>query len=88
MYLRDTIKDLMAGEKADDKVIHINHCYDTLRQSIQCHADDTPLYAPYRSRLTGEGQFRLCHDWNGLTKWAREHTACWPTGHCADLQRT
>ena len=87
MYLRDAMKDLMAGRSVDDKLIHINHCYDSLRQSIQCRADDTLLYIPYRSRLTGDGQFRRCRDWKALTAWAQEHTACWPTGHCADLEQ-
>ncbi|KAF7860759.1 hypothetical protein EAF04_008277 [Stromatinia cepivora] len=85
MYLRDAIKDLRAGKSVDDKLIHLNHCYDALRQEIQCHADDTPLYAPYRSKLTGDGQFRRCRDWKALTAWAQEHSACYPTGHCADL---
>jgi Mycotoxin biosynthesis protein UstYa len=86
MYLRDAIKDVMTGKNVDDKLIHINHCYDSLRQSIQCRADDTLLYIPYRSRLTGDRQFRRCRDWKALTSWAQEHTACWPTGHCADLE--
>ncbi|KAH8703314.1 hypothetical protein BGW36DRAFT_369138 [Talaromyces proteolyticus] len=86
IYLRDAIKDLMANKPVDDKLIHINHCYDSLRQSIQCRADDTPLYIPYRSKLTGDGQFRRCRDWNALTSWAQKNTACWPTGHCADLE--
>ncbi|ESZ91308.1 hypothetical protein SBOR_8307 [Sclerotinia borealis F-4128] len=85
IYLRDVITDLRAGKSVDEKLIHLNHCYDALRQEIQCHADDTPLYAPYRSKLTGNGQFRRCRDWKALTTWAQEHTACYPTGHCADL---
>ncbi|KAF7906113.1 hypothetical protein EAF00_000392 [Botryotinia globosa] len=85
IYLRDTIKSLQAGKSVDKNLIHINHCYDTLRQAIQCRADDTPLYTPYKSRLTGDGQFRLCRDWGALTIWAQDHSACWPTGHCADL---
>ncbi|POS78534.1 hypothetical protein DHEL01_v203066 [Diaporthe helianthi] len=54
MYLREVIQDLMAGKSVDDKAIHINHCYDALRQEIQCRASDYPLYAPYRSKLTGD----------------------------------
>lgn len=75
----------MAGKSVDEKAVHINHCYDALRQEIQCRANDIPLYAPYQSKLTGDGQFRLCRDWDALTEFAKEHTACWPTGHCADL---
>ena len=86
MYLRNTIHDLMDGRAVSDRLVHINHCYDALRQMIQCHADDTPLYAPYRSRLTGDGQFLRCRNWDALTAWAKRHTACWPTGHCQDLE--
>ncbi|KAL4981903.1 hypothetical protein BDW68DRAFT_195936 [Aspergillus falconensis] len=89
IYLRETIKALIAGENIDaksdnERLVHINHCYDALRQSIQCRADDTPLYIPYRSKRTGDGQLRRCRDWNALTVWAKRHTACWPTGHCND----
>ncbi|KAK6085110.1 hypothetical protein SCUP515_00928 [Seiridium cupressi] len=86
IYLREVIQDLIAGKSVDEKAIHINHCYDALRQEIQCRANDNPLYAPYQSKLTGDGQFRLCRDWDALTEFAKEHTACWPTGHCADLE--
>ncbi|KAL4747570.1 hypothetical protein BDW72DRAFT_209508 [Aspergillus terricola var. indicus] len=91
IYLRNTIKDLMAGEMIDEdndyeRLVHINHCYDALRQSIQCRSDGTPLYIPYRSKRTGDGQLRRCRDWDALTAWARKHTACWPTGHCADMR--
>lgn len=86
IYLRETIQDLLAGKSVDHKAVHINHCYDALRQAIQCRADDTPIYIPYRSRLTGDGQYRRCRDWDALEAWAQKHTACWPTGHCADLE--
>ncbi|KAL3481675.1 hypothetical protein BJX99DRAFT_253203 [Aspergillus californicus] len=85
IYLRDAINALMDGEDVDDKLVHIHHCFDALRQAIQCRADDTPLYIPYRSKKTGDGQLRRCRDWNALGAWARGLTACWPTGHCADL---
>ncbi|KAL3463242.1 hypothetical protein BJX64DRAFT_257381 [Aspergillus heterothallicus] len=94
IYLRETIQLLiMSGasldmiEKDHDRLVHINHCYDALRQAIQCRADDTPLYIPYRSKRTGDGQLRRCRDWEALTAWARRHSACWPTGHCADTTR-
>ncbi|OGM44990.1 hypothetical protein ABOM_005775 [Aspergillus bombycis] len=86
IYLRETIQALLSGKSVDDKAAHINHCYDALRQAIQCRADDTPIYIPYRSRLTGDGQHRPCRDWNALENWAQRHSACWPTGHCADLE--
>ncbi|PYI24318.1 hypothetical protein BO99DRAFT_427966 [Aspergillus violaceofuscus CBS 115571] len=89
IYLRDTIKDLMAGGTLDpqsdtdgERLVHINHCYDALRQAIQCRADDTPLYIPNRSKRTGDGQLRRCRDWNALTVSAERYSACWPTGHC------
>ncbi|KAI9372943.1 hypothetical protein BJX61DRAFT_533578 [Aspergillus egyptiacus] len=90
IYLRDTIQDLLLSGKdvtvSDDRLVHIHHCYDALRQSIQCRADDTPLYIPFRSKRTGDGQLRRCRDWDALTAFAQRHTACWPTGHCADLE--
>ncbi|PQE13431.1 cytochrome p450 protein [Rutstroemia sp. NJR-2017a BBW] len=50
---------------------HKFHCLDSLRQSVMCRADDTPLYTlgDFRS---GDGQLRSCRDWKLLSRWASE----------------
>lgn len=54
---------------------HINHCFDALRQHIQCAAPDDLLYT-HRQLMTGDGQVRQCRDWDYLRKWAADHTTC------------
>ncbi|XXH02251.1 hypothetical protein Hte_008620 [Hypoxylon texense] len=51
---------------------HATHCLDSLRQSSMCNADDTLLYTE-DSHTYGDGQPRLCKDWNALAQWTREH---------------
>ena len=60
---------------------HTNHCLDWLRNDIQCHADDTPLYESNSRRPDiGIGQVRRCRDWSRLQAWAREHHSCYRYG--------
>lgn len=54
------------------------YCFDMVRQDVLCHADDTPMYtAPVGGELkNGEGQSRICRDWDKLEEWALDNTAC------------
>jgi len=66
-------------EKSDKRIAyqHVLHCLDQLRQDVQCNADDTPRWAHYDGTPgTGEGQIKMCKDWNALAKWGLQHTAC------------
>ncbi|QKX64216.1 uncharacterized protein TRUGW13939_11389 [Talaromyces rugulosus] len=55
---------------------HSGHFFDYLRQSIQCNADNTPLYS-FGDYTAGDGQIRKCKYWNALRQWATKHTACY-----------
>jgi hypothetical protein len=55
---------------------HLDHCFDALRQNIQCNADNTPLYS-FGDHTAGDGQLHECKDWEQLRSWATEHTACY-----------
>jgi hypothetical protein len=59
---------------------HVLHCLDNLRADLMCSADDTPRYVPVHATestaKTGVGQVRQCRDWDQLTSWAKNHSAC------------
>ena len=59
---------------------HISHCFDTLRQHIQCTASDNLLYT-YGKHSSGDGQFRQCRNWNYLHQWTVAHSTCDPITH-------
>lgn len=58
-------------------LVHILHCLDELRQDVICNADDTPRYAGFQDPPgTGQGQVKMCREWNKLEQWALKNTAC------------
>ncbi|KAF3484391.1 uncharacterized protein GIQ15_03715 [Arthroderma uncinatum] len=60
---------------------HIEHCLDLLRQDIICHADDFMDFTGGHGDefLTGDNQPRKCRDWNKLSDWVKERSACYKT---------
>ncbi|ODM19402.1 hypothetical protein SI65_04386 [Aspergillus cristatus] len=54
---------------------HVDYCFDTLRQYIQCNADSTPLLT-FGIFTAGNGQLHRCKDWSQLRDYATRHTAC------------
>ena len=68
--------NLKNNETPDRPLEHDLHCFDALRQSIMCAADDTLLAytAPFQ---LGVNQVRRCRDWDALRDWAVDHTACY-----------
>lgn len=55
---------------------HMLHCFDTIREDIMCHADETPRYIAADGASTGVGQYRKCRDWNAYERWVAEHRSC------------
>ncbi|KAJ9301008.1 hypothetical protein DTO217A2_7784 [Paecilomyces variotii] len=55
---------------------HMNHCFDALRQYVQCNADNTPLYT-FGDFTAGDGQVHKCKDWDQLRSFATQNTACY-----------
>ena len=52
------------------------HCLDALRQEVMCNARDTPFYT-WTDGTQGNGQERQCRNWEELSAWAGEHSACY-----------
>jgi hypothetical protein len=58
---------------------HIDHCIDSIRQSLMCSADVTPLSYVWWSKsdelLPSTAVQHTCRDFNALVEWAKEHRA-------------
>ncbi|KAI0473568.1 hypothetical protein GGR56DRAFT_648010 [Xylariaceae sp. FL0804] len=70
---------------------HLLHCLNVLRESVMCHADDTPLYigrlhANVNEQMprAGTGTVKMCRDWNRLLEWSRARSACYRPVHWND----
>ncbi|KAH9909713.1 hypothetical protein F4778DRAFT_10344 [Xylariomycetidae sp. FL2044] len=55
---------------------HVDHCFDAMRQYVQCNADNTPLYS-FGDHTAGDGQLHKCKNWDQLRVWAAERSACY-----------
>ncbi|KAK5993603.1 hypothetical protein PT974_07037 [Cladobotryum mycophilum] len=70
--------DLTSGsEEAEDNVYHMEHCYDQLRQSIQCAADVSTIYWEWsveKKKMFGNLKTtHTCKDFEKIQEWAAEH---------------
>ncbi|KAJ5509054.1 hypothetical protein N7527_011197 [Penicillium freii] len=60
---------------------HVQHCIDTIRQSLICTADMTPIpeaYTPYKPNGSLEPIFQIehtCRDFAAIQKWAKGRDA-------------
>jgi len=77
--VRKTFFEIARGEPLTYPLGHSTHCFDSFRQYVQCTAGDTLLYS-WGKNTTGDGQQRQCRDWQALSDWATEHTACYRDG--------
>lgn len=50
------------------------HCFDALRRYIMCNIDDTLLVSDGKGAL-GQGQIKMCHDWDAMREWAEKYSA-------------
>ena len=76
--LHMAITEYKVGAKQTYELKHITHCLDALRQTVLCHAEDTPrltLIEPWPENHPV--QSRMCRSWDKLTAWARPLTACY-----------
>jgi hypothetical protein len=53
------------------------HCFDALRQSIMCQANDELLIITGHGHANGFNQTRQCRSWDRLRDFATENTACY-----------
>lgn len=70
--------DLTSGsEVAEDNVYHMEHCYEQLRQSLQCASDTGTIYWEWSTeRRKMFGNLRTthtCRDFDKIHEWATEH---------------
>ncbi|KAL9623030.1 MAG: hypothetical protein Q9160_002749 [Pyrenula sp. 1 TL-2023] len=82
--LHRSARTAFAGEQQTIPEGHVLHCLESLRDDVICKADDMPRYTGRRNAqadvmdpFSGVGQKRMCRDWDQLTKWAIERTACY-----------
>lgn len=53
---------------------HAHHCLDALRQAVLCQADSTLLSTDNYGLSFGNGQVRMCRDWESLASWTGENS--------------
>lgn len=62
----------------EENVDHLEHCYDQLRQSVQCHADLATIYwewVPELEEAFGNlATTHTCKDFDKVREWAQEHS--------------
>lgn len=68
---------LWAGQAATKPLEHAMHCFDALRQSIMCQANDELLIITGHGHTNGFNQTRQCRSWDALRDYATAHTACY-----------
>lgn len=78
--IRKTIYiDFYPEIKSATLMTHVDHCIDTLRQSIMCQGDLTPIlivWSESKHRLMPDFESRhLCRDFPLLKKWAEARDA-------------
>jgi len=92
--MRRSFVDYQRGNEQIIPQGHILHCLDALRQDVMCSADDTPMPGVEFPHEVGNGQIRMCRNWDRLIEWTheKETEACyhrltdWP-GVKAPLER-
>ncbi|VUC29060.1 unnamed protein product [Clonostachys rosea] len=83
--------DLTSGsEEAEENLDHFEHCYDSLRQALQCNADLSTIYyewVPERNRLVGNlATTHTCKNYDSIIQWARDHQYKGPLDYTAKVE--
>lgn len=69
------------GDTEEERMGHVDHCVDQIRQYLMCHADTTPLVWQWSERnkkyLTYMGMKHTCRDWDRFYEWAERHQSQW-----------
>lgn len=66
--------DLTSGsDKSNDTIVHFEHCYEQLRQSLQCHSDVSTIFWEWserRNRYLGNAHTtHTCRDFEKIRQW-------------------
>jgi len=72
--------DLISGsEEAADNIYHMEHCYEQLRQSLQCSSDISTIYWEWsekKQKMFGNVRTtHTCKNFEKIRDWAVEHKA-------------
>lgn len=72
--------DLASGsDEAAENVYHMEHCYEQLRQSLQCSSDISTIYWEWsetQQRMVGNVRTtHTCKNFDKIRDWAVEHKA-------------
>jgi hypothetical protein len=55
---------------------HMDHCIDSIRQSLMCSNDVTPIpyawYTKFEAVLPTTGIVHMCRDFDSIRDWARQ----------------
>lgn len=70
--------DLTPGtEEGEDNIYHLEHCYDQLRQSIQCASDVGTIYwewsEPKQKMFGNLRTTHTCKNFEKIREWAAQH---------------
>ncbi|OAA76771.1 hypothetical protein LEL_06455 [Akanthomyces lecanii RCEF 1005] len=73
-------KDLTSGSaESRDNVVHFEHCYEQLRQSLQCHSDVSTIFWEWserRKRYLGNAHTtHTCRNFEKIRQWGNENRA-------------
>lgn len=73
-------KDLTSGSaESKDNVVHFEHCYEQLRQSLQCHSDVSTIFWEWserRQRYLGNAHTtHTCRNFEKIRQWGDENRA-------------
>jgi hypothetical protein len=67
----------LEGEADDDTVYHLEHCVESLRQSLQCASDTSTIFwewSPANKKMMGNtATTHTCRDFEMIREWAVTH---------------
>jgi hypothetical protein len=72
--------------------IHLDHCIDTIRQSLMCSADVAVIgYEWFEREKMTRGRFNAvhkCRDWSRIREWAEDNWVPFPRHHAHVIEET
>lgn len=75
MRVWETNKTL--GEEDKDEITHIDHCIDSIRQTLMCSADVSPIVFNWDPSVNYSRPistiYHTCRDFEALRQWTEDH---------------
>ena len=80
--------DVRSGKPSSWPHEHLVYCLHSLREDVECYADDFPHYTgrlndekDHLITSPGVGETRMCRSWDRFREFTMAHTACWSKEH-------